>query len=138
MAQVDPITVTREAEYAPRDDAHAAVNQASRTHERALTKAADAARLAANSDRIRSEVRVGVKPPAGKLVAVDVAARLLLGPAGAVRCGGALVPTLEGLTGSSTVREPRWLLRSLRPHRRRLRTDRWETGAPSRRSPPPQ
>ncbi|ONF46915.1 hypothetical protein RSM1_22350 [Methylobacterium radiotolerans] len=58
---------------------------------------ADAARLAIEVDRIRSEIRVGVKAPAGRIAAVDAAAMLLIGPQGAV--GGALLRTLEVLVG---------------------------------------
>ncbi|KAA0121002.1 hypothetical protein CIW48_26205 [Methylobacterium sp. P1-11] len=94
-----PEAAARRAEYAARDRAHAAAIRAKRAHERALAKAADAAQLATEVDRIRSEVRVGVKAPAGKLAAVDTAAMLLLGPQGAVGCGGALLRTLEVLAG---------------------------------------
>ncbi|MET3485856.1 hypothetical protein [Methylobacterium sp. 1973] len=89
----------RRAEYAARDRLHAATIRAKRAGERALAKAADAARLAAEVDRIRSEIRLGVKPPTGKLAAVDVAGMLLIGPLGAVGCGGALLRTLEVLVG---------------------------------------
>ncbi|MCJ2051249.1 hypothetical protein [Methylobacterium sp. J-070] len=89
--------VARHAEYAARDRLHAAMVRAKRAHERALAKEADAVRLAAEVDRIRSEVRLGVKSPAGKLAAVDVAGMLLLGPLGGVGCGGALLRTMEVL-----------------------------------------
>lgn len=92
-----PEAAARRAEYAARDRAHAVMIRAKRAHERAVAKEADAARLAAEVDRIRSEVRLGVKPPAGKLCAVDAAAMLLVGPQGAVGCGGALLRTLEVL-----------------------------------------
>ncbi|MCJ2018625.1 hypothetical protein MKK84_14460 [Methylobacterium sp. E-065] len=89
----------RRAEYAARDRAHAAVIRAKRAHERALAKEADAARMAVEVARIRSEIRLGVKPPAGRLAAVDVPAMLLLGPLGAVGCGAALMRTCEVLAG---------------------------------------
>jgi hypothetical protein len=62
-----------------------------------LAKKADAARLGAEVARVRSEIRVSVRPSAGKLVAVDVAAMLLLGPQGAVGYSGALLRTLDVL-----------------------------------------
>ncbi|MCJ2087787.1 hypothetical protein MKK88_17630 [Methylobacterium sp. E-005] len=62
-----------------------------------MAKAADAARLAAEVNRICSEIRLGVKPPAGRLAAVNMADMLLLGPLGAVGCGGALLRTLHVL-----------------------------------------
>jgi len=95
----DEERAARRAEYAARDRAHAAVIRAKRAHERVLAKEADAAQLAVEVDRIRSEIRLGVKPPAGRLAAVDVAGMLLLGPLGAVGCGGALLCTLEVLAG---------------------------------------
>lgn len=110
----DEERAARHAEYAARDRAHAALIRAKRAHERALAKEADAGRLAAEVARIRSEVRMGVKPPAGRLAAVDVAAMLLLGPLGAVDCGGALLRTLEVLVGkgrhpvSSLLAAGRW------------------------------
>lgn len=95
----DEERAARRAEYAARDRAHAAVIRAKRAHERALAKEADAARLTAEVDRIRSEIRLGVKPPTGKLAAVDVAGMLLIGPLGAVGCGGVLLRTCEVLVG---------------------------------------
>lgn len=95
----DEERVARRAEYTARDRAHAAVIRAKRAGERALAKAADAARMATEVDRIRLEIRLGVKPPSGTLAAVDVAGMLLLGPLGAVGCGGALLRTLEVLVG---------------------------------------
>ncbi|MCJ2102703.1 hypothetical protein [Methylobacterium sp. E-046] len=95
----DEERAARRVEYAARDRLHAATIRAKRAGERALAKEADAARLAAEVDRIRSEIRLGVKPPAGKLAAVDAAAMLLLGPQGAVGCSGALLRTLQVLVG---------------------------------------
>ncbi|GJE49972.1 hypothetical protein GOFOIKOB_3013 [Methylobacterium tardum] len=89
----------RRVGYAARDRAHAAVIRAKRAHERALAKEADAARMAVEVDRIRSEIRVSVKSPTGRLAAIDAAGMLILGPQGAVGCGGALLRTLEVLVG---------------------------------------
>lgn len=94
-----PEAAARRAEYTARDRLHAATIRAKRAGARALAKEGDAARLAAEIDRIRSEVRLGVKAPAGRLAAVDVAAMLLLGPQGAVGCGGALLRTLDVMVG---------------------------------------
>ena len=89
----------RRAEYTARDKAHAALIRAKRAYERALVKEAEAGRLSAEVDRIRTEVRMAVKPPAGKLSAVDATAMLLIGPLGGVGCGGALLRTCEVLVG---------------------------------------
>lgn len=85
----------RPAEYAAWDRLHAAQVMARRANERASAKEADAARVIAEVTRIR----LGLKPPAGRLAAVDANAMLLLGPQGAVGCGGALLRTLETLSG---------------------------------------
>lgn len=75
----DEKRAARRAEYAARVRAHAAEIRAKRAEQRALTKEVDTARLAADVARIRSEIRLGVKLPAGKLSALDAAAMLLIG-----------------------------------------------------------
>lgn len=85
--------------HTARDKAHAAVIQAKWAHERALASEDDAARLAAEVARIRSEVCVGVKPLAGRLAAVDMVGMLLIRPLAGVDCGGALLRTCEVLAG---------------------------------------
>jgi len=75
----DEERTARRAEYAARDRAHAAVIRAKRAGERALAKAANVAQLAAEVDRIRSEIRVGVKAPVGRIAAVDAAGMLFWG-----------------------------------------------------------
>src|SRR5438067_1199958 len=54
----------------------------SRTIARLREKAEAAGRDAAAARALRAQVQVGLKPPAGKLFAVDVAALVLRGPNG--------------------------------------------------------
>ncbi|AWN36534.1 hypothetical protein [Methylobacterium radiodurans] len=51
---------------------------------RQAARAAEASRVAAETARVRSEARLGILPPPGKLASVDLDALIIAGPLGAV------------------------------------------------------
>ena len=69
----------------------------SRTISRLKAKAADAARTAEAARALRGQVQAGLKPPAGKLFAVDVAALALCRPAGGLGTSERMARTLAPL-----------------------------------------
>lgn len=64
---------------------------------RQAARAADAARVAAETARIRKEAVFGLLPPPGQLAAVDLEALLVIGPLGAIGGPAALLRSLQVL-----------------------------------------
>lgn len=64
---------------------------------RQAARAAEAARVAAETARVRSEARLGILPPPGKLASVDMDALIIAGPLGAVGLPAGVLRTLQVL-----------------------------------------
>ena len=82
------------ASYAARDRAAAAVIRENRRRARVAEKAAEAARLAQEARRLAPDVFTRIRPPHGRLMAVDVAALLIIGPAGAIGSTSLVIATM--------------------------------------------
>lgn len=65
--------------------------------QRQSARAADIARVAAEVEKIRSEARLGILPPSGRLAAVDLDALIIAGPLGAVGLSASVLRSLQVL-----------------------------------------
>ena len=84
--------------YAPDPNAPPAPRvPSSRTIARLREKVETQARNAAAAQQLQTQLQRAFRPPAGRLFAVDAAALLLIGPAGALGTTSRMVKTLEPL-----------------------------------------